>query len=203
MPAGPGNSKAEAAVTRIDDITGRVCRRVKELRRARGWSLEELSSVCGVSRSMLSQIERDQANPTLAVTLRVAQAFGLSLGELVDTPQLSSAIEVIRRDDPTYRFRSDDDCRLRTLSPLYLEKDIEFYELRLRCGGQLRSIAHFEGTREFLTVQKGRVRVESGPSWTELRQGDSANYRADMDHAIVNIGRGESVVFLVDTYRGK
>lgn len=201
MPAGSKNSKAEGTGARIEDITGRVCRRVKELRRERGWSLEQLSSVCGVSRSMLSQIERDQANPTLAVTLRIAQAFGMSLGELVDTPPSSSAIEVIRRDDPTYRYRSDHDCRLRTLSPLYLEKDIEFYELRLRPGGQLRSSAHFEGTREFLTVQKGRVRVESGPSKTELGQGDSANYRADVDHAIVNIGRGESVVFLVDTYR--
>ncbi|MFT7642575.1 MAG: transcriptional regulator with XRE-family HTH domain, partial [Pirellulaceae bacterium] len=70
----------------VDKITGEVCRRVKELRNDRGWSLEELSSRCGVSRSMLSQIERGQANPTLGVTLRIARAFGLSLAELVESP---------------------------------------------------------------------------------------------------------------------
>jgi transcriptional regulator with XRE-family HTH domain len=184
----------------VDDITGQVCRRVRQLRTKRGWSLEELSSLCGVSRSMLSQIERDQANPTLAVTLRIAQAFGLSIGELVDAPTPPPAIEVIRADDPTYHYRSDRDCRLRTLSPLHLEKDVEFYELRLNPKSELRSAAHFEGAREFLTVEKGRIRVESAEAAVELDPGDSANYRADVSHAIVNVGRGEAVVFLVVIY---
>ena len=120
--------------------------------------------------------------------------------ELVDAPKASPAIEVIRADDPTYHYRSDHDCRLRTLSPLHLEKDVEFYELRLRAKRELRSAAHFEGTREFLTVEKGRIRVESTEAEVELDPGDSANYRADVAHAIVNIGRGEAVVFLVVIY---
>jgi transcriptional regulator with XRE-family HTH domain len=182
------------------DVTGLVCRRVKQLRAQCGWSLEELSSVCGVSRSMLSQIERDQANPTLAVTLRIAQAFGLSIGELVDASVSSASIEVIRSDDTTYHYRSDRECCLRTLSPLHLEKDVEFYELRLNAGSELRSAAHFEGTREFLTVQKGQLRVESAEATVKLGPGDSANYRADVAHAIVNVGRGEAVVFLVVIY---
>jgi transcriptional regulator with XRE-family HTH domain len=185
----------------VDKITGEVCRRVKELRNDRGWSLEELSSRCGVSRSMLSQIERGQANPTLGVTLRISQAFGLSLAELVESPRFSSAIEVIRAEDPTFHYRTDEDCQIRTLSPLQLEKDVEFYELKLVAGGSLRSSGHFEGTREFLTVQKGRIRIESGDDQSELGPGDSACYRADIEHAIVNMGRGDAVLFLVDIYR--
>lgn len=57
--------------------------RVKHFRSARGWSLEVLANASGVSRSMLSQIEREQANPTLAVTLCIARAFGLSLGAML------------------------------------------------------------------------------------------------------------------------
>ena len=150
---------------------------------------------------MLSQIERGQANPTLGVTLRISQAFGLSLAELVESPRFSSAIEVIRAEDPTFHYRTDEDCQIRTLSPLQLEKDVEFYELKLTPGGSLRSSAHFEGTREFLTVQKGRIRLESGSDESELGPGDSACYRADIEHAIVNVGRGDAVVFLVDIYR--
>ena len=89
---------------------------------------------------------------------------------------------------------------MRTLSPLHLEKDVEFYELRLNAKTELRSAAHFEGTREFLTVEKGRVCVESAEAKVELEPGDSANYQADVDHAIVNVGRGEAVVFLVVIY---
>lgn len=183
-----------------EPVADRLGPRMKALRRERGWSLEQLAASSGVSRSMLSEIERGRANPTLAVACRIAAAFGMSLGELVDAHGGSSALGVIRANDPAHLYRSDQQVSIRTLSPLNLEKDVEFYEVTLRAGGELRSAAHFEGTREFLTVQRGRVRVESGEDRDELGPGDSANYRADRPHAIVNVARGESVVFLVDIY---
>jgi transcriptional regulator with XRE-family HTH domain len=174
---------------------------IRQLRLARTWSLEELAGRSGVSRSMLSQIERDQANPTLAVAMRIARAFGLSLGELVQDPEASSSIAVIRAADRAYHYRSDKDCRIRTLSPLNLEKDVELYEIQLQPGGVLRSSPHFQGTREFLTVESGRVRVESAGDAEVLDPGDSASYRADQPHAIVNTGRGQAVLLLVVVYR--
>ncbi len=184
-----------------DAISRHLGSRVKHLRSGRNWSLEDLANASGVSRSMLSQIEREQANPTLAVTLRIARAFGLSLGELLELPGAASAITVIRADDHTYHYRSDKDCRIRTLSPLNLEKDVEFYEVRLQPGGALRSSPHFDGTREFLTLQKGRLRVESGTDVEELNAGDSASYRADVPHALVNAGKTEALGFLIVIYR--
>jgi transcriptional regulator with XRE-family HTH domain len=175
--------------------------RVKRLRSERGWSLEALANASGVSRSMLSQIEREQANPTLAVTLRIARAFALTLGELLETPNAASSVNVIRANDHAYHYRSDAHCQIRTLSPLNLEKDVEFYQVALKPGGALRSAPHFEGTREFLTVQKGQVRVESANDWEILHPGDSASYRADVPHAIVNAGKGDALIFLVDIYR--
>jgi len=171
------------------------------MRRKQGWTLEQLAKSSGVSRSMLSQIERGSANPTLVVAFRIARAFGLSLGDLVDTPVNRRTIDVIRAEDRTYIFRDDDDVRIRTLFPLNLEKDVEFYELRIKHGGRLESAPHFEGTREFLTVEKGRVRLVSADESTELGEGDSAHYAADVDHCIENIGRGEAIAFLVDIYQ--
>jgi len=184
-----------------DALSRHLGARVKRLRNERGWSLEALANASGVSRSMLSQIEREQANPTLAVTLRIARAFSMVLGELLEMPGATSSVTVIRRDDRAYHYRSDADCTIRTLSPLNLEKDVEFYEVRLKAGGALRSASHFEGTREFLTVEGGQVRVESGTDQETLHPGDSASYRADVPHAIVNTGRSEAVVFLVDIYK--
>jgi transcriptional regulator with XRE-family HTH domain len=192
---------SEAAAQTPDAINRHLGARVKQLRKERGWSLDALANASGVSRSMLSDIEREQANPTLAVTLRIAQAFGMNLGDLLEVPGASSSVTVIRADDHAYHYRSDKFCRIRTLSPLNLEKDVEFYEVQLEPGGVLRSSAHYEGTREFLTVQKGQVRVESAGDHETLHPGDSASYRADVPHAIVNVGKSQAVLFLVDIYR--
>src|SRR5579862_7604954 len=181
----------------VDPINRHLGSRVKQLRNSRRWSLEVLANASGVSRSMLSQIERERANPTLAVTMRIAQAFGMSLGELVQMSSASSNVTVIRAEDRAYHYRSDKFCRIRTLSPLNLEKDVELYEVQLEPGGALRSAPHFEGTREFLSVQKGQVRVESAADNELLHPGDSASYRADVPHAILNTGKGQALLFLV------
>lgn len=184
----------------LEPLNQRVCERMREMRKKRGWTLERLAALCGVSRSMLSQIERGGANPTLGVAYRIAQAFGLSLGDLVDGPASQTRIEVIRASDTKHLFREDDQVRIRTLSPLSLEKDVEFYELLLKPRGVLASEPHFAGTREFLTIEKGSVQLVAGDQSQALHQGDSAHYPADVPHRIENTGRGETLAFLVDIY---
>jgi transcriptional regulator with XRE-family HTH domain len=187
-------------VETADTATVRLCRRVRQLRQARRWTLEQLAGASGVSRSMLSQIERQQVNPTFHVAYRIAQAFGMSLGQLVGEDDSAPSIEVIRAHDEHYHFRQEHDHSVRTLYPMHLEKDVEFYEVKLRPGGKLCSSPHLTGTREFLTLQKGRIRVRSGEQSVILEAGDSARYLADVDHAIENLGRGEALAFLVAIY---
>ena len=184
-----------------ENATSHLAERLRKLRADRRWSLETLSAACGVSRSMLSQIERNEVNPTLGVLYSIARAFNMSVGALVEIPGASTNLIVIRADDHAFHYRSDKNCRIRTLSPLHLEKDVEFYEVRLKPKGSLRSAAHFRGTSEFLTVQKGHVQVESAGDIETLGPGDSVNYRADVPHAIVNLAREEAILFLVDIYR--
>jgi transcriptional regulator with XRE-family HTH domain len=183
-----------------EPLTLLLSEKVKSLRKKQGWTLEMLSAASGVSRSMLSQIERGKANPTLAVACKIARAFSIPIGELVEESWSGSMIRVIRRNDPTHLYRTDNQCRIRTLSPLNTEKTVEFYELAIFPGAELRSAPHFEGTREFLTVQKGSVNILSGTDSCKLNKGDSAHYRADNDHAIINRGKREAVCILVVAY---
>jgi transcriptional regulator with XRE-family HTH domain len=203
MPAKRPAKKASQAPVEAaaDSINEDLGRRVKKLRGDRGWSLEELASTSGVSRSMLSEIERKRANPTLSVTYRIARAFGLSLQDLLESADSASTIQTIRATERAQIFRKDKQCQIRTLSPLNLEKDVEFYELRLPLDGGLRSQPHVDGTREFLTVEEGSVTLHSGNSSEQLSKGDSATYRADVVHDIINSGNCEAVVFLVVIYR--
>jgi transcriptional regulator with XRE-family HTH domain len=178
----------------------RLARRVKELRKERHWSLDKLSLACGVSRSMLSQIERCAANPTLAVTSAIAEGFGLSLGELVDEPGARPSMHVTRAEDAKHVLRGDAQCTIRALTPLRFEGDLELYEVRLEPGQALRSEAHKAGTREIVVAQQGQTVVESGNESVTLEPGDSVSYRADIAHAIVNPGTQVGVVLLVDAY---
>jgi transcriptional regulator with XRE-family HTH domain len=173
---------------------------VRELRQRRHWSLESLSKASGVSRSMLSEIERNQANPTLATALGIARAFGLRLGDMVDGHPGDSRLQVIRSNDPSYDYRSDAECALRTLSPLAPDRIFEFYRVDFEPGGALRSSPHFDGTRELVYVDRGRVIVESGEESSRLGVGDSIMYAADVPHAIVNAGRSHARVFLIDLF---
>mgnify|MGYP001828014635 CR=1 FL=1 len=183
-----------------DPATTRLCERVKSLRKHQRLTLDELSSIAKVSRSMLSQIERGQANPTLAVTCRIAEAFNVSIGDLVDEPWVTSYIQVIRADDPSQIYRQDEQCHIRTLSPLNMEKSIEFYEVRLAVGGTMQSPPHFEGTKELFTVAKGQVMITSDTDDKKLKTHDSAHYRADVSHTITNTGKSEAIGYMVVTY---
>ncbi len=194
-------SKSPPPGTAIDPVTRTLCARMAELRQRNQFTLEQLASASGVSRSMLSQIERGQANPTLAVTYRIAQAFGLSIGELVDDPASGGQIEVVSGNDPVNLFRADDECQIRTLSPLHMEKDVEFYEVLIQPAATLASAAHFTGTRELFTVARGAAAISAGDCQRTLRAGDSAHYRADIDHRIHNPGATALRGYLVVTYK--
>lgn len=149
---------------------------------------------------MLSQIERREANPTLAVTYAIAQAFGMSLGELVDEPGAAPSMHMVRHDDGSYVLQDQNGTRVRALTPLRFEGDLELYEVRLEPGGGLRSEPHVAGTREVVTVMRGRVRVQAGSQHVELDPGDSVSYRADIPHSIVNATDEPSEFILVDAY---
>ena len=191
-----------AATKPIDaaTISDMLCKRVLELRKKKRWTLEELATVSGVSRSMLSDIERGRANPTLVVTQRIALAFGTSLVDLIGMPGTQQQLEVIRADDRTYHLGTDRHCRIRTLSPLALQKSVEFYEIVLGAGGKLRRSAHFHGTRELLTVQRGKVRIQAAAEVAELKPGDSVYYPGDVEHSIENAGKEDAVLYQVVTY---
>lgn len=177
-----------------------LCSKVAVLRKKKRWTLARLSALSGVSRSMLSQIERNRANPTLAIAYRIAQAFGVSLDDMIEHPAEDSLIEKRAVNNAAYLFRSDYNCRIRMLSPKDLEKDVEFYEVVIFSNKTLDSAPHLEGTLEIVHIHQGSVRVTCGSDVMELTVGDSANYIADKAHSITNIGPTDAILSLADIY---
>jgi len=166
----------------------RVGQTLAALRQQRSLSLDELSRQAGVSKSMLSQIERNQANPTVAVVWRLANALGVPLTELLagGGPQEAPAIATVPAHATPMLSSPDGLCSLRILGPIELAGQFEWYELAVRPGGTLASEPHEPGSREHLSVLEGTLEVQAGEVLTRLKHGETARYAVDQAHAIRN-----------------
>lgn len=175
---------------------------LQRLRLARGLTLEDLSRIAGVSKSMLSQIEREKANPTIAITWRLANALGVQIGELLATSERD--LETIRVTDahetPTLPGHHAGYV-LRILGPMELAGKYEWYELTLAPGGELASQGHDPGAQEHMTLLHGSVEVEVGNDKKKVKLGGTARYPADLLHIIRNVGKTEAKALLVVIHR--
>jgi transcriptional regulator with XRE-family HTH domain len=175
---------------------------LQRLRLARGLTLEDLSRIAGVSKSMLSQIEREKANPTIAITWRLANALGVAISELLtaETREVEPIRVLEAHETPTLPG-AHAGYVLRILGPMDLAGKYEWYELTLAPGGELASQAHDPGTGEHLTVTHGTLEVEVGVIKKKIKIGATARYSADQGHVIRNIGKTEAKALLVVVHR--
>jgi transcriptional regulator with XRE-family HTH domain len=175
---------------------------LQRLRLARGLTLDDLSRIAGVSKSMLSQIEREKANPTIAITWRLANALGVPIGELLSSPMRApDTIRVLDPHDIPTLPGDHAGYALRILGPMELAGKVEWYELTVQPGGELASQAHDPGTIEHLSVVAGAVEVVVGDETKRIRHGATARYPADQDHLIRNPGKTEARALLVVVHR--
>jgi transcriptional regulator with XRE-family HTH domain len=175
---------------------------LQRLRLARGLTLEDLSRIAGVSKSMLSQIEREKANPTIAITWRLANALGVAIGELLSGQQKNvDTIRVLEAHETPTLPGTHAGYVLRILGPMELAGKYEWYELTLAAGGELVSQPHDPGTSEHLTLLHGAMELEVGAAIKKIKLGATARYPADLPHAIRNPGKTEAKALLVVIHR--
>jgi transcriptional regulator with XRE-family HTH domain len=176
---------------------------LQRLRLARGLTLEDLSRIAGVSKSMLSQIEREKANPTIAITWRLANALGVQIGEL-----LSSETRA-RRDDPRARRARDPTLPgnhagyvLRILGPMELAGKYEWYELTLAPGRRTGLAGARSGHQRTPDGAAGALEGGSGGSTrSKVKPAARRAIRPTRAHVMRNTGKTEAKALLVVVHR--
>lgn len=191
------NHPAPAEPPRVGDT-------LAALRQVASLSLEALSRKAGVSKSMLSQIERGQANPTVAVVWRLANALGVSMGDLLGhaAKPPAATIELLAAHAAPAIRSPDGLCELRILGPISLAGQFEWYALSVQPGGVLESQAHQAGTQEHLSVMSGSMEVRSAALLQRIKTGETARYAADRPHHIRNGGKTPASGWLVVVHPG-
>jgi transcriptional regulator with XRE-family HTH domain len=178
-----------------DDILAQLPARLREARRAQGLSLDAVAKLSGVSRSMVSQIERGESSPTIATLWNLTRALQVDFAGLLDEVTSGSRIETLRANHVPTIENLGKNLRLRILSPPEEAGRHEVYELIFGLDGRLDSQPHRRGAREHLTVIEGVLDVASGDARERLAAGDTARYAADVPHCISAIGAARA--FLV------
>ncbi len=174
--------------------------RLQAIRKKQHLSLEDLAARSGVSKSMLSQIERGEANPTFATLWNLTRALDLEFSDLIGMRANSGAgpqVEIFARNLIPEIRTEDGLCVLRILSPAQSAGSLEWYELSLAPKGALISRPHAKGATEHLTVWEGTLSVTSGSEKKNLNAGMTARYPANVPHTIRNDGRKSAKALLV------
>ena len=168
-----------------------VGNRIKAIRKEHGLTLEELSLKCGVSKSMLSQIETESVNPTIATVWKIASGLNIEFRALLEgKEEPSGAIHLSRRKDATILDLAEGKVHLIVLSPLEMVDDLEMYLLQMDAGAVMDSRAHHPGCEEYLTVLGGKIEVTAGEHTEILGPEDYIIYAADVPHSIRAAGDG-------------
>ncbi len=192
-----GLSYVSVMTERDDDILTLLPARLKKARQSKGLSLEAVANLSGVSRSMVSQIERGESSPTIATLWNLTRALQVDFAGLMETSDATDRIEVLTASDVPSIDNMGRGCSIRILSPPEEAGEHEVYDIRFAAGGALTSQPHVRGASEQVTVLDGRVRVISGMAVQDLNTGDTARYAADVAHSIAALEHGARVFLIV------
>jgi len=195
--AASGSSTMVAAVS-----PGRLGGRVKELRRRRRLTLEELAELSGVSRAMISKLERGEKNPTLVVAAKLAEGLGVTLSQLAGMEERREVVVVPKERrmvmrDPETGFERQ------LLSPNFVGSGVEFIRNEIPDGSTSGEFPpHRRGVEEHIVVERGSLRATLGREEYLLEEGDAIYFEADVKHRFDNAGQGVCSYYLVISSRG-
>jgi XRE family transcriptional regulator, regulator of sulfur utilization len=175
--------------------------RVRALREAEGLSLRDLSERSGVSAPMLSQVERGETSPTVAVAERIAAGLDLRLSQLLRLDEGGGAVAIVRAQERRKGPGGTKGHRYELLTPPLpgLRAELSRHELVpcARTGGAGDPPMHEPGSRETAVVERGAVVLVCDGERHDLAEGDCVTFDADLPHHFENPGPGQAALLAV------
>ena len=195
--AASGASSAVAAVS-----SGRLGERVRDLRRGRGLTLNGLAELSGVSRAMISKLERGEKNPTLVVAAKLAEGLGVTLSRLAGMEERRE-VAIVPRERRMIMRDPETGFERQLLSPNFAGLGVEFIRNKIPKGSTSGDFPpHRRGVEEHVVVERGTLRAVLGGKEYLLKEGDALYFEADVPHRFDNAGDGECSYYLVISSRG-
>lgn len=173
------------------DLAATIGARIRQERRSRDWTLDQLAEAAAVSRRMLISVEQGAVNPSVGTLLKLSDALGIGLPALVAPPE-SAPVTVVRRGDGAALWTGEGGGRGVLVAGTTPPDVVELWDWTLGPEDVHRSEAHAAGTRELLHVLEGEVTVEVASQSVTLSAGDAVSFAGDVAHGYANSGAGQA-----------
>lgn len=172
--------------------------RLSLLRKRKNMTLDELSARSGVSKSILSQIERDLSNPTVTTISRIAEALNEKLSDFFLKIEVEETNSIESSKETPSITSKDGLCELNILGAGETVNWLQWYILEMKPKGILDSSSHGPKTFENLTVIDGQIEVTSGKIKEKLSKGDTYRFQSNREHTLKNISKQKAQVLMVN-----
>jgi len=172
--------------------------RLSSLRKRKKMTLDDLSAKSGVSKSILSQIERDLSNPTVTTISRIAEALGEKLSDFFSKIEVEKEHSIESSKETPSITSKDGLCELNILGAGETVNWLQWYILEMKPKGVLDSGSHGPKTFENLTIIEGQIEVSFGESKEKLSKGDTFRFQSNRDHTLKNISKQKAQVLMVN-----
>ncbi len=170
--------------------------RIRQLRSKQGWTLDDLAERSGVSRAMLSKLERGETNPTLVVAVKIGLAFGMTASQLIGVEERREAVRIPK--DRRLSFRDPETGFERQVFPALEGRALEFVRHVIpESSGSGELPALKQGTEKYLLMEQGKVRARIGSQEYLLEEGDLFYFVADVPQQFENVGAGVCSYFVI------
>lgn len=169
----------------MDNLTAIIGNNLIKLRKEKSYSLDQVAQLTGVSKSMLSQIEKGQKTPTVTTLWKIANGLNTSLSLLMKDGD--SAVQVIRSSVANPLYENDGKYMTCPFIPFEDETKFEVFRMVLEPGCVHESNPHFKGTKEYLFVSTGIVEVEIEGSVYRAAPGEAVVFPGEVHHIYRNI----------------
>lgn len=183
-----GKERTRDLETGAQVLSGHMGKTIQRLRKAYNLSLSELAEQSGVAKSIISQIERNETNPTLATIWRLSQALDVSIERVLATSDEEPFIEKSSKADTPILVSEDGKMRLAIVGWLKTIEWLQWYDVQSDPGGVLDSDGHQRGSVECLSVLEGEFEVEVGGVVQHAKTGETLRYRCDRPHSVRCVG---------------
>jgi transcriptional regulator with XRE-family HTH domain len=180
----------------IDDAAQALARRIKREREARGWSLADLAGRSGLSKAVLSNVERATASPTAGTLVRIASAFGVTLSGLIARAEQDSGQVSRIADQPVWRDPATGYVR-RHVSP---QSDVptDLVHVTLPAGASVAFPASsYTFVRHYIWLIEGKLDFIEGETTHRLQAGDCLKLGAPADCTYHAPGPDDAVYLVV------
>ena len=179
----------------MDTMNLIVAKNIKRLREENKLSMEELSKLSGVSKSMLAQIERGEGNPTLSTLWKLSNGMKVPFDALTVWPK--NPYEIVKTADIQPLLEDGGKVKNYSVFPDDENRRFAVYYLELEKGSYWESEPHLKGTTEFITVFCGTIEIYADEQRFVIAAGESIRFKADTVHSYRNISRETAVLHMI------